>query len=52
MVAVLGAALFLTQLGQLLKLIGLETPYQLIIQGLAIVVGMWLSGFWEKRQKS
>lgn len=52
MVAVLGAALFLTQLGQLLKLIGLETSYQLIIQGLAIVVGMWLSGFWEKLQKS
>lgn len=49
MVAVLGAALFLTQLGQMLKLMGLATSYQMIIQGIAIALGMWLSGFWERR---
>lgn len=48
MVAVLGAALFLTQLGQMLKLIGLETSWQLIIQGAAIAAGMWLSGVWDR----
>lgn len=52
MVAVLGAALFLTQLGQMLKLIGLETSYQLIIQGVAIAVGMWLSGLWEVKSRT
>ena len=49
MVAVLGAALFLTQLGQMLKLIGLATSYQLIIQGAAIAIGMWLSTRFEGR---
>jgi ribose transport system permease protein len=52
MVAVFGAALFLTQLGQMLKLFGIETSFQLIIQGVAIAIGMWLSGFWEGRAKS
>jgi ribose transport system permease protein len=52
MVAVFGAALFLTQLGQMLKLVGIETSFQLIIQGVAIAIGMWLSGFWEGRAKS
>lgn len=49
MFAVLGAALFLTQLGQQLRLMGLETSYQMIIQGIAIALGMWLSGIWERR---
>ena len=43
MVAVAGAALFLTQLGQLLKILGLSTAIQLIIQGVAIVLGMTLA---------
>lgn len=49
MIAVLGAALFLTQLGQQLRLMGLDTSYQMIIQGVAIAIGMWMSGFWERR---
>ncbi len=49
MIAVLGAALFLTQLDQMLKLMGLATSFQLIIQGAAIAIGMWLSSFMEKR---
>ena len=43
MVSVTGAAIFLTQLGQMLKLVGLETSFQMIIQGVAIALGMWLS---------
>ncbi len=43
MVAVAGAALFLTHLGQMLKMLGLSTAYQLIIQGLAIALGMALA---------
>lgn len=50
MIAVLGAALFLTQLGQQLRLMGLETSFQMIIQGVAIAIGMWLSGWWERRR--
>lgn len=50
MIAVLGAALFLTQLGQQLRLLGLDTSYQMIIQGVAIAIGMWLSGIWERRR--
>jgi ribose transport system permease protein len=49
MIAVLGGALFLTQLGQMLKLIGLPTSYQLVIQGCAIAIGMWLSTYLERR---
>lgn len=51
MLAVTGAALFLTQLGQMLRMVGLDTSYQMIIQGMAIALGMWLSGFWEIRAK-
>ena len=43
MVAVAGAALFLTHLGQLLKMLGLSTAIQLIIQGVAIALGMALA---------
>ena len=43
MFAVAGASLFLMQLDHSLKMIGLATSYQLIIQGVAIAVGMWLS---------
>ena len=43
MVAVAGAALFLTHLGQILKMLGLSTAIQLIIQGIAIAVGMALA---------
>ncbi len=43
MVAVAGASIFLVQLDQSLKMLGMPTSWQLIIQGLAIAVGMWLS---------
>jgi ribose transport system permease protein len=43
MVAVAGAALFLTHLGQLLKMLGLSTAIQLVIQGIAIALGMALA---------
>lgn len=43
MFAVAGASLFLIQLDHSLKMIGLPTSYQLVIQGLAIAMGMWLS---------
>ncbi len=43
MVAVTGAALFLVLLGQTLKVLGLETSWQMIFQGLAIALGMFLS---------
>jgi ribose transport system permease protein len=43
MVAVAGAALFLTHLGQILKMLGLSTAIQLIIQGIAIAIGMALA---------
>lgn len=40
LVAVAGAALFLTHLGQLLKMLGYSTAIQFIIQGAAIAIGM------------
>ncbi len=43
MVAVAGAALFLTHLGQILKMLGLSTALQLVIQGVAIALGMALA---------
>lgn len=43
MVAVAGAALFLTQLGQVLKILGLSTAVQFMINGGAIAVGMGLA---------
>jgi ribose transport system permease protein len=44
MVAVAGAALFLTQLGQMLQMLGLSSALQYVIEGLAIALGMALSG--------
>jgi ribose transport system permease protein len=43
MVAVAGAALFLTQLGQSLKMLGLSTAFQFVIHGTAIALGMTLA---------
>jgi len=43
MVAVTGAAIFLILLDQASKMMGLATSWQLIVQGLAIGAGMWLS---------
>ena len=43
MIAVAGAALFLTHLGQMLKMMGIATAFQLIVQGIAIALGMGLS---------
>ena len=40
MVAVAGAALFLTQLGQMLKMLGLSSALQFVIEGAAIALGM------------
>lgn len=45
MVAVAGAALFLTQLGQVLKMLGLSTAIQYIVHGLGIALGMALAEF-------
>jgi ribose transport system permease protein len=42
-VAVAGAALFLTHLGQLLKMLGLSSAFQFVIYGLAIAIGMALA---------
>jgi ribose transport system permease protein len=44
MIAVAGAALFLTQLGQVLQMLGLSSAFQFVIEGLAIALGMALSG--------
>jgi ribose transport system permease protein len=44
MAAVAGAALFLTQLGQMLKMLGLSSAFQFIIQGAAIAFGMAVAG--------
>jgi ribose transport system permease protein len=44
MIAVAGAALFLTQLGQMLKMLGLSSALQFIIQGIAIAFGMAVAG--------
>ncbi|MCB1548571.1 MAG: ABC transporter permease [Hyphomicrobiaceae bacterium] len=43
MAAVAGAALFLTHLGQMLKMLGLSTAFQFIIYGIAIAIGMALA---------
>jgi ribose transport system permease protein len=59
MIAVSGAALFLTQLGQMLKMLGLSSALQYIIEGVAIAFGMALAGFnlqqtrlWLKRMRN
>jgi len=44
MVAVAGAALFLTHLGQILKMLGLSTAIQFMVYGAAIALGMALAG--------
>jgi ribose transport system permease protein len=43
-IAVGGAALFLTQLSQMLKMLGLSSAFQFIIQGIAIAFGMAIAG--------
>ena len=43
MVAVAGAALFLTQLGQMLQMLGLSSALQFVIDGVAIALGMAVS---------
>jgi ribose transport system permease protein len=43
MVAVAGAALFLTQLSQVLQMLGLSSAFQLVIEGIAIALGMVLA---------
>ena len=43
MIAIAGAALFLTHLGQLLKMLGLSTALQFVIYGVAIGLGMALA---------
>ena len=59
MIAVSGAALFLTQLGQMLKMLGLSSALQYIIEGVAIAFGMAFAGFnlqqtrlWLKRMRN
>jgi len=59
MIAVSGAALFLTQLGQMLKMLGLSSALQYIIEGVAIAFGMALAGLnlqqtrlWLKRMRN
>ena len=44
MIAVAGAALFLTQLEQMLVMLGLSSALQFVIEGMAIALGMALSG--------
>jgi ribose transport system permease protein len=51
MIAVAGAALFLTHLGQLLKILGLPSSIQFIIQGIAIAFGMTLAE-WDQLKHS
>lgn len=43
MVAVAGAALFLTHLGQMAKVLGLSTAFQFVVYGAAIALGMALA---------
>ncbi len=52
LIAVAGAALFLTHLGQMLKMLGLASSLQFIIQGLAIALGMALAEFKLARLKT
>ncbi len=41
--SIAGAALFLTQLEQSLKMLGFPTAWQMVVQGIAIGIGMYLS---------
>jgi len=51
MISVAGAALFLTQLDQSLKVMGLPTSWQMIIQGVAIALGMYFSEVTGRRTR-
>lgn len=42
-ISIAGAALFLTQLDQSIKMLGLPTAWQMVVQGAAIGIGMYLS---------
>jgi ribose transport system permease protein len=42
-ISVAGASLFLVQLAQASKMLGLDTSWQTVIQGIAIGIGMWMS---------
>lgn len=44
MSSIAGAAMFMVLLAQMLKMLGLSTAYQLIIEGLVIVIGISLAG--------
>jgi ribose transport system permease protein len=52
MLAVAGSALFLTHLGQMLKMLGLSSALQFVIQGLAIALGMAIAEFKLSRFKT
>jgi ribose transport system permease protein len=59
MVAVAGAALFLTQLGQMMKMLGWSSALQFVVQGVAIAAGMalalieptWLAQVFRRRSR-
>jgi ribose transport system permease protein len=52
MVAVAGAALFLTQLDQMMKMLGLSSAFQLVIEGIAIALGMVLANLDVKQLRT
>jgi ribose transport system permease protein len=52
MVAVAGAALFLTQLDQMMKMLGLSSAFQLVIEGIAIALGMVLANLDVKQLRA
>ncbi|MBM3483597.1 MAG: ABC transporter permease [Alphaproteobacteria bacterium] len=52
MIAIAGAALFLTQLDQILKMLGVSTAIQFIVYGGAIAVGMALGGVQVTRYRT
>jgi len=49
MASIAGAALFMTQLDQSIKMLGLPTAWQMVIQGLAIAFGMSLSNIFSAK---
>ncbi|WP_024927432.1 MULTISPECIES: ABC transporter permease [unclassified Mesorhizobium] len=49
-ISVFGAAIFLTQLDQSLKMLGMPTAWQMMIQGLAIAFGMYISEMSSRRR--
>jgi ribose transport system permease protein len=52
MIAIAGAALFLTHLGQILKMFGLSTAIQFIVYGGAIALGMALGSVQVSNQRA